>query len=92
MYKLKIAASSRSVLWYAETKAMRMGGFNFFRFCLIRRSSSHTRVSGRKLRWGCCLDYLFYFSYSSQQLKALLSIGVAKAFLSATIRKVFTAY
>jgi len=49
-------------------------------------------MSGRKLRWGCYLDYLFYFSYSSQQLEVLPSIAGGESLLSATIRRVFTVY
>ena len=52
-----------------------LGGSDLFRPCLIQQSGSHTTMSGRKLRWGCCLDYLFYFSYSSQQLEVLPSIA-----------------
>ena len=69
-----------------------MGGYVFFRPCLIRQYGSHTRMSGRKLRWGCCLDYLFYFSYSSQQLEVLSPIVGGESLLSATIRRVFTVY
>jgi hypothetical protein len=49
-------------------------------------------MSGRKLRWGCCFDYLFYFSYSSQQLEALPSMAGGESKLSATIREAFMVY
>ena len=68
-----------------------MGGYDLFRPCLIRQSGSHRTISGRKLRWGCCLDYLFYFSYSSQQLEILPSIAGGESLLS-MIRRVFTVY
>ena len=74
-----------------ESRAMRMGGYDLFRSCLIRQYGSHTKMSGRKLRWGCCLDYLFYFSYSSQLLEVSPSIG-GESLLLATIRRVFTVY
>ena len=75
-----------------ENKAMRIGGYDLLRPCLIRQYGSHTRMSGRKLRWGCCLDYLFYFSYSSQQLEELPSIAGGESLLLATIRRVFRVY
>jgi hypothetical protein len=70
---------------------MRMGGYDLFRPCLIRKSGYHTSMSGRKLRWGCCLDYLFYFSYSSQQLEVLPSIAGGESLLS-MIRGALTVY
>jgi hypothetical protein len=65
-----------------------MGGLNFFRPRLIRRSGSHKEMSGRKSRWGCCLDYLFHAPTPRSSLKYFYPSLVAKVFLSAMIREV----
>jgi hypothetical protein len=89
IHRLKIAVPSRTALKYCKKQTMRAACSKSFGKCLIWLSGYYKKIGGRKLPCGGFFYYLLYNIYLHTSSKNFSLSPLAKATLSAMVRKLF---